>query len=348
VRVAIAGIGFMGWIHWLAWKSVPGVRITAIFSQEEERRRGDWTGIKGNFGPPGQRVDLSGISVHDSLESLWADGNVDLFDICLPPGIHATATVAALESGRHVFCEKPMALGLGDCDKMLSASERTGKKLLVGHVLPFFPEFRFVQQAAADGRYGKLLGGNFQRTISEPTWIPGFFDRQKVGGPLVDLLVHDAHFVRTLLGMPRSIFAAGRTRHGLVEYMSATCRFDDSDQVATCRGGVIRQQGRPFTHGFEVHFEKATIQFEFAGLVDQAELMPLKVLTEDGTVFRPDLGNGDPVHAFEAEVAEVHRVVSSKTGSSPLLDGQLARDALQIVEMISESVLTGQAVARGR
>lgn len=344
MRVAIAGIGFMGWIHWLAWKSLPGVRITAIFSQEEERRRGDWTGIKGNFGPPGQQVDLSGIDVHDSLDSLWRNTNVDLFDICLPPGVHLSAAVAALESGRHVFCEKPMALRLADCDKMLAASQQAGKKLLVGHVLPFFPEFRFVQQAAADGRYGKLLGGNFQRTISEPTWIPGFFDREKVGGPLIDLLVHDAHFVRTLFGMPRSVFAAGRTRNGLVEYVSATCIFGDERRFATCRGGVIGQQGRPFTHGFEVHFEKATIQFEFAAFVDQGESMPLKVVLDDGTVLRPDLGDGDPVRAFEAEVTEVNRVVSTDGGSSPLLDGQLARDAIEFVEAIAESVRTGRMV----
>lgn len=291
MRVGIAGIGFMGWIHWLAWQTVPGVEITALFSQEPERREGDWTGIKGNFGPPGERVDLSGINVHDSLESLFADKKVDLFDLCLPPGVHASATIAALNSGRDVFCEKPMALRLEQCDAMLAAQRKSGKLLLIGHVLPFFPEYAFARKAIAEKSYGKLLGGNFQRTISDPTWIRGFYDADICGGPLLDLLIHDAHFIRTVLGMPNEVNAVGRLNNGLVEYMSTSFRFGDRDQVATCRGGVVHQQGRPFTHGFEMHFEDATIQFEFAAFDDGPELMPLKVLTRDGKVIRPDLGD---------------------------------------------------------
>ncbi len=345
MRVGIAGIGFMGWIHWLAWQTVPGVEITALFSQEPERRAGDWTAIRGNFGPPGERVDLSEIKVHDSLESLFNDDNVDLFDLCLPPGVHASATIAALASGRDVFCEKPMALRLEQCDAMLAAQQMGGKHLLIGHVLPFFPEYAFARKAIADKTYGKFLGGNFQRTISDPTWIRGFFDPEICGGPLLDLLIHDVHFIRTVLGMPLEVDAVGRLNNGLVEYMTAAFRFGDTGQVATCRGGVVHQSGRPFSHGFEMHFEDATMQFEFAAFDDGPELMPLKVLTRDGRILRPDLGDADPVRSFEAELAEVNRVVTGVIDRSDVLDGRLARDAIQIVEALSQSVRTGKPVS---
>ena len=61
INVGLAGIGFMGWIHWLAYQKVPGIRVTAIASQNPKKRAGDWRSIQGNFGPPGEQVDLAGI-----------------------------------------------------------------------------------------------------------------------------------------------------------------------------------------------------------------------------------------------------------------------------------------------
>ena len=98
------------------------------------------------------------------------------------------------------------------------------------------------------------------RIDADPNWIDGYFDRQIVGGPLLDLHVHDAHFIRALFGMPENVVASGRLRNGLVEYFSSLMSFSRSGFVVNCNGGVINQQGRPFTHGFEIHFEDATVQ----------------------------------------------------------------------------------------
>jgi hypothetical protein len=104
--------------------------------------------------------------------------------------------------------------------------------------------------------------------------------------------------------------------------------------------GVIQQQGRPFQHGYEVHFEQATLHFEFSALAapTAAEVCPLKVFTADGKVEFPELGNGDPVLAFEREIAEVVRCVKNSL-PSPILAGQLARDAVEICELQSQAIL---------
>lgn len=337
LRVGLAGVGFMGWIHYLAYKNVTAARLAAVCSRDEKKLAGDWRGIKGNFGPPGEQIDLSGVGKHRDLASLLADPEVDLIDICLPPHLHAETALAALRAGKHVFCEKPMALTTADCEAMVAAAEKAGKQLLIGHVLPFFPEYAKAREIIAGGQYGKLLGGHFKRVISDPLWLHDFYDPNKVGGPLVDLHVHDAHLIRFLFGMPKAVVSQGRMRGDVVEYCESQFQFADETLVVSAASGVIRQQGRGFTHGFEMHLERATLQYEFAAFGDGAELMPLKLLTDDGGVVRPDLGEADSISAFVAEIEEVARAVS--TGRpSPLLGGDLARDAIVLCHRQTESV----------
>ncbi len=348
LKVGIAGIGFMGWIHWLAYQEIEGVEVVAIATPEDDRRAGDWTSIKGNFGPPGAKVDLSGLKTYTDLDGMLADPSleIDLVDICLPPAMHCDAIVKSAESGKHVFCEKPLALNLEDCDRAVAACDNSGKRLMVGQVLPFFVEFQFVRQAVASGEYGKLIGGTFKRVISDPQWLKNFYDPAIIGGPLFDLHVHDAHFIRLMFGMPTGAYSCGRLRGEVVEYCNSIFKFEDPAVAVTCTSGVINQQGRPFTHGFEVHFEKATIQFEFHAFADSPETMPVKVLTEDGSVVRPDLGDGDPIFAFGREIKEVAEcLINNRT--SDVLNGSIARDAIEICQMQSKSVKSGSFVSAG-
>jgi predicted dehydrogenase len=333
----------MGWIHYLAYKNVAGAQLTAVCARDAKKLAGDWRGIKGNFGPPGEQVDLSGVAKHRELAALLADPNVDIVDICLPPHLHCEASLAALKAGKHVFCEKPMALTTDECDEMCAAAKRAGKQLLIGHVLPFFPEYAKAREIIASGTYGRLIGGHFKRVISDPLWLNDFYDPHKVGGPLVDLHVHDAHLIRYLLGMPRAVMSQGRMRGAVVEYCQSLFQFDDPRLVVGAASGVIPQQGRGFTHGFEMHLEKATLHYEFAAFSDRAELMPLKVLTSDNQVLRPDLGEADSIAAFVAEIEEVVSAIDSGK-PSPLLGGDLARDAILLCHKQTEAVRSRAAV----
>lgn len=345
-KVGIAGIGFMGWIHWLAYQELADVEVVAIATPETERRAGDWTAIQGNFGPPGTQVDLTGIRTYENLEAMLADPEleIDCVDICLPPAMHCEAIQAAAKAGKHVFCEKPLALNLKDCDTAVAVCKENNRQLMVGQVLPYFTEFQYVRELIASKKYGDLLGGSFKRVISDPQWLTRFYDPDVIGGPLFDLHVHDAHFIRLLFGMPTGVYSCGRVRGEVVDYCNSIFRFADTNLAVTCTCGVINQQGRPFTHGFEIHLERATIQFDFQAFADAPECMPLKVLTEDGNVLRPDLGDGDPVLAFKREIKEVTQAIAENR-SSDILNGALARDGIQICQMQSEAVKSGQYVS---
>jgi predicted dehydrogenase len=345
IKVGIAGIGFMGWMHYLAYRERDDIQVTALCTRNQAKLDGDWTSIQGNFGPPGEQVDTSAMSKYQEVEALLANPELDVIDVCLPPHLHKSVCLAALEAGKHVFCEKPLALNAEDCDALVAAAEGAGLQLLVGHVLPFMPEFEFLYKAVQQGTYGKLLGGRFERVISDPLWIKDFYDMEKVGGPLIDLHVHDAHLIRLLFGMPTRVTSQGRLRDDTVEYCNTLFHFEDSSLVVSATSGVLNQQGRPFMHGFEVHFEEATVQFQFAGYLDEPETNQLKVLMpgEKGQVIRPNVGEWDPVKSFSEEISEV--VQSVQTGiASPLLSGQLARDAVMICQRQTDSVRSGESV----
>ena len=347
IRVGIAGIGFMGWIHYLAYQKVAEAEVRAICTRDPKKLAGDWTDIKGNFGPPGAQVDVSALATYQQLDDLLADDQLDVIDICLPPAMHADAACRVLQAGKHAFCEKPMALTCEECDRMLQAADQSGKQLLIGHVLPLFPEYAHARQLIANGRYGKLLGGTFKRVISDPLWLDDFYDPARVGGPLIDLHVHDAHLIRLLFGMPWAVSSVGRMRGDVVEYCNSLFHYVDPELVVSAISGVINQQGRGFTHGFEIHLEKATMHYEFAVIEDKPELlMPLTIMDDKGSVERPELGSGDPTDAFEAEIAAVADAI--RTGApSPVLDGVLARDAIELCHKQTEAVRKRTAVRIG-
>lgn len=341
VHVGIVGIGFMGMTHYLAYKKVPGAKVSAICTRDKKKLAGDWRSIQGNFGPPGEMMDLGPIARYENWEALLADPKIDLVDICLPPKMHADMAVAALRAGKHVICEKPIALSTAEAKRMVKTAQQAGRMLLIAHVLPFVPEFAFVRQAAESGKYGRLLGGNFERIIADPLWLKDFYDPASVGGPVVDLHIHDAHFIRLLWGMPKSVQTIGRTRGGTVEFFNTQFNYDD-DTLVTATGGVIHQQGRSFTHGFEIYFEKATVSYDSAVLDGQAVTgTPLTVLTSRGRVEHPKLREID---GFAAELTDAVKAV--RTGQpSQLLAGELALDALVLCQKQTESARKRKAVA---
>ena len=173
--------------------------------------------------------------------------------------------------------------------------------------------------------------------ISDPTWLSDFYDPSRVGGPLIDLHVHDAHLIRFLFGMPTHVVSSGRQRDSVVEYCNTLFEFEDPDLVVSSVCGVIPQQGRPFTHGFELHLEKATLQFELAVNSDEVDAIPYKILHQDGTVERPDLGGGDDIAGFVREIEEVNNAIESGQPSA-ILSGVLARDAIALCQAQSDSV----------
>src|SRR5438477_8199773 len=147
IRIGLVSVGFMGMIHYLAARRLRGAQVTAICSRDPKKLAGDWRSIHGNFGPRGEMMDLSAVKKFDRLDDLLADPEIDLVDVCNPTHLHPDTAIAALKAGKHVLVEKAIALKPEQADAMVAAAKAAGKLLMVAHVLPFFPEFRYVAQA---------------------------------------------------------------------------------------------------------------------------------------------------------------------------------------------------------
>lgn len=344
LRAAIAGVGFMGWIHYLAYQRSSQVMLDAFCSRNPEKRAGDWSSIRGNFGPPGEKIPLHGLKVYQSLEEILADPDIDLVDICLPPAMHVEAACKAFEAGKHVLCEKPLGLNTEDCDKILAAAQKANRQALVAQVLPYMGEFQFAYQAALDQSHGKPRRAHFKRIISPPDWIPDFYEADRVGGPLIDLHVHDAHFVRLLFGMPRRVMCSAEMKEGRVKFCHTLMEFDEAGVIVGTSSGVSDQTARPFCHGFEVQFEEATMQFELSAHQQGVDTMPLLVLGKDGQVTKPELEGADEVSAFTAEIDDA--ATSIREGKPEArLDALAARDAIHICQCLQDSAESGEWVA---
>lgn len=337
VRIGIVGIGFMGRIHFLAAKNLRGSRVAAVCSRDPAKRAGDWRATRGNFGPEPGMVDLTGVKTYASVDELLADPDIDLIDVCTVTDQHAELAQKALRAGKHVLVEKPIALSTTDADAMVAASRAAGKLLMVAHVLPFVPEFRFAANAIRSGEYGSVRGAHFNRVIARPDWSTDIADVAKTGGPAVDLHIHDTHFIGLVCGVPRSVFSVGVVESGAVTYLTTSYLYGPGGPAITCSSGAVSMAGRPFVHGFEIYLERASLIFSSGSPA-------LTLLTADGKSTQPSLpGGSDPLSAFTDELQTA--VDGMTAGKEPdLLSGQLARDALVLCHRECESVKAGKAV----
>jgi predicted dehydrogenase len=332
IRIGIVGIGFMGRIHYLAARNLKDAAVTAICSRDPQKLAGDWSGTRGNFGPPPGKFELGDIQRYGWLDAMLKDPDIDMIDICNPTVQHEATAIAALQAGKHVLVEKAIALSADGADRMLAAAKAAGKLLMVAHVLPFFPEFAFAAETVRSGRFGKLLGGHFTRVISKPDWSAEIADAAATGGPAVDLHIHDTHFIGLLGGVPKAVFSSGRVENGAVTYLSTNYLYGQDGPVLSCSSGAVAMKARPFVHGFEIYLEKAT-------LVHESGTKPLTILHANGNIEQPKLGGDDPVDAFTTEIQTA--VNGVKSGKTPdVLSGQLARDALVMCLRECESVKT--------
>src|SRR5262245_4698946 len=154
LRVAIVGAGFMGGVHARAYARLPDVEVAAIVSRGSDRGRA-------------LAADL-GAAHLTHLAPLLDDPTVAIVDVCYPTHLHEPLSVAALAAGKHVLVEKPLALSLAAAERVLAAWRASGRALMVGQVLRFWPEYVALAGVVASGRIGRPIGVNGYRLTSRP------------------------------------------------------------------------------------------------------------------------------------------------------------------------------------
>ncbi|MBX3442765.1 MAG: Gfo/Idh/MocA family oxidoreductase [Planctomyces sp.] len=349
VRIGIIGIGFMGMTHFEGARQLNGGHVGAIATRDPRKLAGDWSGIQGNFGPRGSsQTDLTGVAGYRDYHDLLADSEIDLVDVCLPTDQHERVVLEALDAGKHVLVEKPIAIDVDAGQRMVDAATRAGRLLMVGQVLPFFPEFKWAADVIRTGMYGRLLAASFRRIIAPPVWSSDMSDFRKLGGWGIDLHIHDNHYIGLVCGVPKAVFSRGILKDGLVNHVCTQYLYDDDERTVSCISGGIAAAALKFAHGFSLLFENASVEFDAGTYGDDWVVnRPLTVLGADGSVTNPNPGGGGEwCSAFTDELQAAINAV--ETGDiAPAISGQLALDALKLCCAEAESIRTRQPVAIG-
>ena len=234
MKIGLLGLGFMGRRHLEAYATLTGLEVVTRTSPA-------YAGL------PPEQVRQAMIEAPD-LEAL---------DICLPTGQHAPVTIAALDAGKHVLCEKPMALNRNDCQRMLQARDRSGKTLMIAHVLRFWPAYTWLHAAVADHRYTGIRSAGFRRRSGIPPWGPWLQRPEESGGAILDLLVHDFDQALWLFGEPESA-----TAHTVGSPNVVDCKLQYAGGLEVVIAGGWHPGDVPFAMEYELQATEGEVRFE--------------------------------------------------------------------------------------
>lgn len=283
----------MGATHLRAWQGVKGVELGAVASSDASKLAGDPSGIAGNLERGGEQLDFGDARRYRTFEELVADASVDAIDLCTPSHLHADQAVRALQAGKHVLVEKPMARTGEECDRMLAATAASGKVLMVGHVLRFWPDYTVALKLVRSGSLGKLRSAFLRRKCAAPDWSPWLRDKTKSGGAVLDLLIHDFDYCLQLVGAPSHVEATGAedSANG-IDLIEARLDYGGGAPQVVVSGGWYHPASYPFSMEFTLVCEEGTLDFRSGD-------RPLTLYRVDGSTDTIATAEQD---AFDAEL----------------------------------------------
>jgi predicted dehydrogenase len=192
--IALIGCGGMGRSEARVLKDVPRARLAAVCDVSEAAAR--------EFGAE------MGVPAHTDHREVLAREDVGAVMVVTPNGLHTQIVLDAATAGKHIFCEKPFAFTVAECDQMMAAAERAGVRLMVGHVLRLLPLFQRVIDVFDSG----VLGRPVAAQITRIGWLGDPVARYRLrkdltGGLLYDVTVHEIDLLHRLCGPAESVYA---------------------------------------------------------------------------------------------------------------------------------------------
>jgi len=336
VNIAVVGLGFMGVTHLKAYRQIPGARIVAICDAVRLPVDGDFSTIGGNIGAADPfKLDMAQVKATKSLDELLHDPTIDLIDLCVPTLAHPKLAIAALQAGKHVVCEKPLARTAALAREIAAAAATAKGYFMPAMCIRFWPEYVWLKQLIAARTYGNVLAARFRRVSEPPGWSKEFLDGAKSGGALLDLHIHDVDFVQCCFGRPTAVHAQGRAiLSSAIDHVTAQFTVAGGACVSA-EGGWAMTPGFGFNMAYTVLFENATADFDLAR---GAEALRLFVKGQPPQAIKPAGGDG-----YLGELT--HMVESISAGHAPtVVTARDAANAVEICEAEEESIRTGQIV----
>ena len=258
----LVGGGYMSATHMACYIQNPSVEVLGVIDPNENKGR--------------KLAAEHGVEWFKDIKSAFSYRSADFCDVCLPSFLHKDATIAAIEHGADVICEKPFSRLVEDAEEMMEAAAKHGRRLTVAHVCRFMPQYYKAKEILDSGRLGRPLYMSIMRESETPMWSVGnwLFDMDKSGGTILDLSIHDIDIVLWFFGRPESAQAMlieKKEMPGLGVSVSSLS-FKDGPAVDVTANHLL-----PRSHSFDTSFHITLTE----GYIEYSSFMPGKLSVWD-------------------------------------------------------------------
>ncbi len=354
VKIGIIGCGgIANGKHMPSLKKIKNVQMVAFCDIIEERA------VKA-----AEEYGVEGAKVYTDYKELLKDRDIEVVHVCTPNRSHAFISIDAMEAGKHVMCEKPMAKTYKEAKEMLDASERTGMKLTIGYQSRWRADSLYLKKMCEDGELGEIYYGKAiaLRRRAVPTWGVFLNEYEQGGGPLIDIGTHALDLTLWMMDNYKPKMVVGTTFEKLKNQKDCGNAWGDWDpKKFTVEDAAF---------GFIVMENGATIMLESSwalNIRNPKEAITMICGTEGGAdmfdglninfikngrqcILKPDLTAGG-VAFYDGDGDEDPSVLEAKAwldavvnDHEPRTKASQALVVTQILEAIYESAKTGKPV----
>ncbi len=350
IKIGIIGTGSISHEHMQSYVNHPEVELYALCDLNLERAQA-----------AAKKYGVDSSRVFTDMNDMLALDELDAVSVCTWNSAHAPCTIAALNAGKHVLCEKPMALNATEAKEMKQAADKAGKLLQIGFVRRYGNDCAILKDFISKDFFGEIYyakAAYLRRNGNPGGW---FGDKTySGGGPLIDLGVHVIDLVRYLLGNPKPVSVYGATFQKLfnrptvkasTEYSSAGKTENDVCNVEDLASAMIRFENGAVLSieaSFSLNLKQDKGEIELFGTKAGAKISPeLQVYTElNDYMVNVDFTNETALSFGGLFQNEINHFVDNVSGKSdtciaPAEDGI---ELMRILDGIYESARTGHEV----
>ena len=329
-QIVIIGPGSICRTYIEALKDSETVKVKAIAGRDTEKGRA--------------MAQSCGLPYYTDQDEMYEKEKPDAVLICTPTFTHEEMVERAIAHGVHVMCEKPFVLKTETAEKLFQKAEEAGVRLMVMHVVRFWPEYVKIKEMIQDGELGEIKNVYLNRLSSHPTWATWHRDPEKSGGGLYDLHIHDVDYLYHVFGKVDSVYAVGKQEDsGCFNNVSTVMKF--ACGVSAVVEGFMDTTG---AFGF-------TTNVRINGSNAAAEMLNKSVYLEDGTrgktnklVFYP---KSEPEQITEVErynpyarETEYFAECVQSGDETEMVPSEDVIYVLRILAAVKQSLETGQVV----
>lgn len=242
----------MATTHANSYEEIDGAEVAAVASIDDNLEE---------FVPE----NAPGAATYDDAETMLADADVTMVDVCTPTPTHRPLVRAAAERDLAIFCEKPMARTIDGADEMVEVIDETGVPFMVGHVLRYFPSYVTAKELIDAGEIGRPGTLRAERLSPPPTYATDnwLVDPEQSGGVLLDMAIHDFDYLRWVGGEVERVFtrSARWEDEQLHEHAGVDLRFEDGT-VGYVEASWGYPGDMPFTTAFEFSGDEGSLEYD--------------------------------------------------------------------------------------